>query len=216
MSARKNPTPSKNEELSIPSDSLEQELQDTYNDYLLALMKNHIVKQQFEEVKTVLGDQLAIEREALAKDKLELQRLEMEHKIELEKRRITTATENLQKQLQDLKKACDTYQFEKSANAVIEVLSEVGNRVVLENVVADDPDEIVKQMDFLSAELRKILGFNENRDKIRELAESLQTTLCLKEQIINKNAELQENSVELGSLLMKALSNYFANQSTKM
>lgn len=193
----------------IPVD-LEEEAEDAYNDYLLAMMNNSIIKTHSERIKTSLSDQLAIQREALYEDKLKLQKLEMEVEIKEEIKKIEVTAENLRKQLTEFHNACERKQFEKSMQALLAVLSGVKNRVVLQNVSVDD--DVVKNLDFVSAELDKILMSSGDVNQIREVAEKLQTTLSLKEDVIKRITESEDRCVELVALIMKTLSNYYAEK----
>lgn len=192
----------------------EQEYDDAYayNDYLLALMKNQIAKRDLARVKHELGDQLAIQIELLYKDKLEVQRLETEANIQAETEKISAKGEKAQKMLEEFQAACKKSDFEKSLNVVVDVLSGVKDRVVLENVVEGSTDEMVNQLSVVSAELEKLLRSSGSQDKVQDLAEKLQSALCLKEEVIKKDKQTKELLVELGAVLMKTLSDYFAEQ----
>lgn len=183
--------------------------EDAYNNYLLALIKKHTVSQHLMKVKQELGDQLAVQSELLYKDKLELQRLEMENEIETQSRKIVVKITNLQKVLEEFQALCEKSNIERFLNIVIEKLNEVKDRVVLENVICGDNDKIVEQLNVVSRALQKFLQKDENHDKLNDLAENLQTTLCLKKEFINKDKQLKEMLTELGVLLLKTLSDYF-------
>lgn len=191
---------------------LETQYEDAYNDYLLAMMYQQIAKKQSREVKQKMSEQLAAQAESLYKDKIELQRLEMQQKIAEEEKNIDANTNKLQVLLLEFKKKCEEWNLEESMSLVVDVLKVMEDRVVLQNILVVDADQVDNQLSSLSAELMKLLRSCDNQDKIHELAEKLQTTLCLKEELIKKETLSKQQMIDLAGLIMKALSDHFAAQ----
>lgn len=196
-----------------PGIDWEQECDDAYNDYLQALFKQTIVKAKVTEVKNELSEQLASHSESLFKDKLEVQRLEMEEEIQKESSKIVEAIHLLKGELSGFKRICEDCNLEQSLDTLIELFNEVKDRVTLENVLQfnsqEDYDKLAANLSSVTMQLEKILKDCDKEDKLAQLAEQLQSILCLKEEVVNKEARMEKFHIDLGFLVLKNLSDYF-------
>lgn len=197
-----------------PAVDWEQECDDAYNDYLQALLKRQILEKNKAKVKEVLSSQLSFQSEQLYKDKLEVQRLEIEEETEKENVRIVELIKQLKEELDHFKQMCVKLEIEKSLDNVIELLSEAENRVMLENVLPlqtqEHYDRLAVQLGSINVQLEKILKNSTEEGKLDELARQIENILRLKEEVANKEINLKELHYKMGFDILKTISDHFA------
>lgn len=192
----------------------EQECDDAYNDYLQALFKQQILKMNIAKRKKELSKQLTSQSKPLFRDKIELQRLEMKAEIEKENNEIPEGVQLLKEELDGFEKMCEEFKIENLLDRLNEMFSEAKGRVTLENVLPFNSQE---QYDILASRListtvhvEMILKQSENLAKLGQLTQELKSVLCLKEEVINKEMQMEQYDIKLGFLILKKLSDYFA------
>lgn len=200
--------------LACPGVDWEQECDDAYNNYLQALLKQQIVQMNIARRKKGLSEQLVSHGEPLFKDKIELQCLEMEKEIEEENKKMPESVQLLKEELDEFKRTCEEYKIEQLLDRLNELFSRVKDRVTLEDILPfrsqEQYDKLTSQLESMTVQLGKILKQTESEAKLDQLAQQLQSVLCLKEEIVNKEMQMEQYDIKQGFLILKKLSDYFA------